>query len=84
MSEGANTPDVKPARLAPMTIDQVKASAQRILDLRGRPPYTPKHPEFNYIADKATHEQALSEDELRVISEFVQFWLPFLVEKEKK
>lgn len=85
MSEGSNTPDIKPARLAPMTMDQVKASAQRILDLRGRPPYKARY-SYNESGEGpgGYHTLEVSEDEARVISEFVQFWLPFLVEKEKK
>jgi hypothetical protein len=64
----------KPNILPAMTFDEVKARAQRMLDRFGPPPYeqygTPG------MGD-------LGADAVAVISDFVHFWLPYLVEKEK-
>lgn len=72
----------EPAKLPSMKFEEVKASAQRVLDLRGRPPYGSSIGQSHPLYDE--FGAGLTDDELRVISEFVQFWLPFLVEKEKK
>ncbi len=58
------------------------ASAQRILNLRGRPPY--REEQYPSGDEHGEALDCISSDELRIISEFVQFWLPFLVEKEKR
>lgn len=75
---------VRPNALTHMTFEEVKASAQRVLDLRGLPPYKTR---YSYNEDGnglgGYHTLECSEDEARVLSEFVQFWLPFLVQKEK-
>lgn len=69
MASENNPPDYIPNRLPDMKTPEVIARAQRILDKRGRPPYS---------ADACR-----TEDEAAVLSEFVYYWLPFLVEKEK-
>lgn len=57
--------------LPKLKYDEVAAQAQRIFDMRGRPPYTPAT--FGFV----------SPDEARVLSDFVTSWMPVLVEKEK-
>lgn len=74
---------VKANVLPPMKFEEVKASAQRILDLRGLPPYTRNTENKSALGDVFFAYACMNDDELRVLSEFVQFWLPFLVQKEK-
>lgn len=56
------------AQMAPDRYENVKARAAKILNHRGEPPYTVK-----------TFEDHLLAEEVVVISEFVQFWRPFIV-----
>lgn len=62
------------AKLPPMTYEAVKERAQRILDLRGKPPYT---------GEKFEQFVGFSNDEVAIIEEIVTAWLPRLVQKEK-
>lgn len=82
MSEENIQPGVVPNKLPSMTREEVIARAQRILDERGKPPYTPKT--FGSEFQEWYPDGFLSEDECAILSEFVYFWLPYLVEKEKK
>lgn len=77
MTEGVNDQDIKANRLPAMKFGEVVERAQRILDMRGRPPYK-RFPEGDSLAFKD-----LSDDELALISDFVYHWLPFLMQKEK-
>lgn len=61
----------RPNKLPAMRTEDVKARAQRILDLRGKPPYT-----------KDTFGGQLSEGEAALISDFVHYWMPYLVQKK--
>lgn len=60
--------EIVPNELPIMTAGQIKQRAQRIFDLRGKPPYLGGGGDL----------EALSDDELAVLSEFVHYWLPFL------
>lgn len=84
MSDEVNMHEVRPAKLPAEKYEEVKARAQRILDLRGRPPY--RVSTFMNVAKElnGTDIVPLSEDEALILSEFVTYWLPYLVEKEKK
>lgn len=75
MADGVNKPEFEPNRLPKMTAEEVKARAQRILDLRGMPPYS-RYETYS--------ELAVTDDEAALISEFVYFWLPYLDWKGKK
>lgn len=81
MSE-SNEPWTKANVLPAMKTEEVIARAQRILDLRGRPPYVRR---YSYNESGAGpggyHTEELSEDEAAVLSDFVYHWLPFLVVK---
>lgn len=68
-----NAPGVTPIQPKAMTGEEVKQRAQRILDHRGPLPWQTNG--WNY---------PLIEDEAAVLSEFVQFWMPYLTIKEKK
>jgi len=74
MSEGMNTPDREPNRLPHMTTAQVIERAQRILDLRGRPPYSRNAGQFKL-------DPTMTDDEIALISDFVHYWLQYLVLK---
>lgn len=75
---------VTPATLPAMKAEDVKARAQRILDLRGTPPYKLRYSHNeNGGGSEGYHTLQLSEDEAAVLSEFVQYWLPYLTIKEK-
>lgn len=65
---------VKPAKLPTMTTPEVKARAQRIVNLHGAPPYTAATVGFELNSD----------DEIAVISEFVTYWMPFCVLPKKE
>ena len=80
MSEEANRHETQPAKLPAARYDEVKARAQRILDQRGRPPYTPMVWQQSFD-DTPYHRTTVSEDEALVLSEFVTYWMPYLVEK---
>lgn len=67
----------KPNTLPKMTWDEVVARAQRILDARGAPPYTPATFD-SYVPNNL---DKVLEDEAAVISEFVYYWLPYLRRK---
>ena len=76
--------DIKPSKPPAETYESVKVRAQRILDLRGRPPYTK---ESGPLGSGSILEVfplcQVSDDELFILSEYVQYWLPFLVEKPR-
>lgn len=65
--------DVQPGKLRAMTFQQCLDRAERIFNLRGRPPYTLA----NYKGSD------LSPDELEILSDYMIHWSPFLVEKAK-
>lgn len=67
-------PQVKPNVIPKTTFDQSVAQAQRILDLRGKPPYTPQ----NFTAVPVT------QDEVDLIWHFVHYWMPHISIKEKR
>lgn len=76
---------VKPTTLPADTYTKVLARAQRIFDRLGRPPYKAR---YAYDLDPVSEQDQEytrfgSEDEAHVLSEFVTFWLPYLVEKIK-
>lgn len=79
MSDNSSGLGATPATLPVMTREEVKARAQRILDIRGTPPYDNRR----YITPEQNCPNPLIEDELAVLSEFVQFWMPYLTIKEK-
>lgn len=76
---------VKPNILPAMKWDEVQARAQRIVDMRGFPPYKAIPPCSNFLC-RGTEEESkpiLSVDEAAVLSDFVYFWQPYLTLKEK-
>ncbi len=73
MAEGRNDPDIQPGKMKVMTFQQCLDRAERIFNLRGRPPYTLDH----YKGSD------LSPDELGILSDYMTYWNPFLVEKVK-
>ena len=83
MSEEVNKHEVHPAKLPAAKYEEVKARAQRILDLRGKPPY--RASTFVNVARElgGTDVVLLSDDEALILSEFVTYWMPYLVEKVK-
>ena len=72
--ESGNSPTLRPNTLPAMTLEEVKARAQRIADRLGFPPYGQY--ETPGMGD-------LGADAVAVISEFVYYWQPYLVLKEK-
>ena len=83
MSEEVNMHEVHPAKLPAAKYEEVKARAQRILDMRGKPPYTPMSWQQSF-EEAPYHRTTVSEDEALILSEFVTYWLPYLVEKKKE
>ena len=81
MSEEVNMHEVRPAKLPAAKYEEVKARAQRILDLRGKPPYGGSLGQSHPLYDE--DGSGLSDDELLILSEFVTYWMPYLVEKAK-
>ena len=83
MSEEVNRHEVRPAKLPAAKYEEVKARAQRILDLRGKPPYRAIPACSNFLCQPETGEPKpiLSNDEALILSEFVTYWMPYLVEK---
>jgi hypothetical protein len=57
----------KPGKLPPMTMEEIEARAQRILNHRGEPPYT--------------NLTSPIQDEIDIVNEFMHYWRPFLVRK---
>lgn len=60
------------------THDEVKAWAQAIYDLRGRPPYTVLQIHPQAASDDTAQQQAAYQAEVELLSDFVQAWLPEL------
>lgn len=69
----------RPNKLPAMRTEDVKARAQRILDLRGKPPYTK---DTFGITGQVVNITPVTEDEAAVLSEFVHYWMPYLVQKK--
>jgi hypothetical protein len=84
VADGVNKAEFEPNRLPKMTAEEVKARAQRILDLRGMPPYGPMTWQQSQEDGPPYHITTVTDDEAALISEFVYFWLPFLDWKGKK
>ena len=78
MSE-SNTPDVKPNKLPHMTTEQVKERAKIMLNAYGVPPYAPERL-FTMSDDPAI--RAAQEAAAAHVSEFVFYWMPFMVVKK--
>lgn len=75
MSEENNPSFVQPAKLKAMKKEEVLARAQAIANKRGRPPYS--QDTFAKREGKVLIEFLLDE-EVEVLSEFVQYWEPYL------
>lgn len=67
-----------PNTLEPMKREEVLARAQRILDLRGEPPYKAELFDSEF---PEWYSGGVTADEAAVLSEFVHYWRPFLVRK---
>lgn len=79
MAENSTQPGVKPAILPKMKWDEIRDRAQRIADLRGFPPYTA----ISFVGSGSYHTVELSADEIAIINDFMTYWKPYLVLKEK-
>lgn len=71
--------ETRPNKLPAMTAAKAQERAQRILDLRGEPPYTADGV-YSMTPDNPNEPrwQPLTQDEVAVLSEFVCYWRPFL------
>lgn len=88
MAEDRTQPGVVPNKLPAMKWEEVKERAQRIADERGFPPYKKDAITVAQISDEefdivGRPFELLLDDELAVLSEFMYYWQPYLVLKEK-
>lgn len=77
-----NPPDVVSGQMPHMSYNEVVARAQRILDVRGRPPYTRESFSLS-LGFEGSFRSEITDDELGVLNDFMTYWNPFVVEKER-
>lgn len=73
--ESLNNAAAQPGKIETLTREQVLAMAKRIWEMRGEPPY--KHRSTFFPGSD------LTDDEMRIISDFVTYWRPFFTIEEK-